>query len=127
MAVSILALLLVGIHKLQSQLVDVNLAARFLTMAPLLAQNRMAELERSHFADIEKDTGDFGKDFPGYSWSLIMETLEPDILKKMASPMKKIEVSISLNKGERTYRVRIYRAVSDPAETPARIKPPGLS
>ena len=127
MAVSILAVLLVGVHKLQSQLVDVNMAARFLTQAPLLAQNRMAELERNHFKDVEKNSGDFGAAFPGYSWSLIMETIDSDILKKMASPMKKIEVSISLNQGERIYRLRTYRAASDPAETPTRIKPTGLS
>jgi general secretion pathway protein I len=127
MAVSILAVLLVGVHKLQSQLVDVNMAARFLTQAPLLAQNRLAELERNHFKDVEKNSGDFGPAFPGYSWSLVIETIDSDILKKAASPMKKIEVSILLNKGERTYRLRAYRAVSDPAETPPRIKHTGLS
>lgn len=127
MAVSILSVLLVGVHKLQSQLVDVNLAARFLTLAPLLAQNRMAELERNHFKDVETNSGDFGAAFPGYKWSLSMDTVDTDILKKMAFPMKKIEVTISLNNGERAYRLRIYRSMPDSTEIITQKKHPGLT
>jgi type II secretion system protein I len=125
MAVSILAILLVGVHKLQSQMVSMSQATRFLTLAPLLAQNRMAELERRYFKDIDKDSGDCGKAFPGYVWSLSMETTDSDVLKKLAYPMRKIEVSVSLNKGERTYRLRTYRAVPD--TTDRRNNQPGPS
>jgi hypothetical protein len=73
----------------------------------------MAEMERRNFKDIQKDSGDFGGDYPGYVWLLRMETLESEVLKKLAYPMKKIEVSVSFNKGERTYRLRAYRVVPD--------------
>jgi len=53
--------------------------------------------------------------FPGYVWSLRMETTDADILKKLAYPMQQIEVTISFNKGERTYRLRTYRWVPDDA------------
>ena len=115
MAVSILAILLVGVHKLQSQMVSMSQATRFLTLAPLLAQYRMAELERLNFKDIDKDSGDCGSAFPGYVWSLRMETTDADILKKLAYPMQQIDVTISFNKGERTYRLRTYRWVPDDA------------
>ena len=115
MAVSILAILLVGVHKLQSQLVSMNQATRFFTMAPLLAQRQMAEMERRNFKDIQKDSGDFGTAYPGYVWSLRMETLESEVLKKLACPMKKIDISVSFNKGERMYRLRTYRVVPDKA------------
>lgn len=127
MAVSMLAVLLVGVHKLQSRLVDVNLATRFLTLAPLLAQNRMTELERNHFKNVDANSGDFGAAFPGYKWSLIMDTVDTDILKKMASPMKKIEVTISLDNGERSYRLRTYRTMPDSAEITTQKKHPGLT
>ncbi|MFH0994488.1 MAG: prepilin-type N-terminal cleavage/methylation domain-containing protein [Pseudomonadota bacterium] len=115
MAVSILAILLVGVHKLQSQMVSMSQTTQFFTLAPLLAQSQMAEMERRHFKDIQKDSGDFGGAYPGYVWSLSMETLESEVLKKLAHPMKKIEVSVSFNKDERTYRLRTYRVVSDKA------------
>ena len=115
MAVSILAILLVGVHKLQSQMVSMSQTTQFFTLAPLLAQSQMAEMERRNFKDIQKDSGDFGGAYPGYVWSLSMETLESEVLKKLAYPMKKIEVSVSFNKGERTYRLRTYRVVRDKA------------
>ena len=127
MAISILAVVLVGVHKLQSRLVDVNLAARFLTLAPLLAQNRMAELERNHFRNVESNSGDFGAAFPGYKWSLVIDMVETDILKKMASPMKQIEVTISINNGERSYRLRTYRSMPDSDEITTQKKDPGLT
>lgn len=113
MAVSILAILLVGVHKLQSQMVSMSQTTQFFTLAPLLAQNLMAEMERRNFKDIQKDSGDFGGDYPGYAWLLRIETLESEILKKLAYPMKKIDISVSFNKGERTYRLRVYRVVPD--------------
>jgi prepilin-type N-terminal cleavage/methylation domain-containing protein len=122
MAVSILAILLVGVHKLQSQMVSMSQATQFFTLAPLLAQSQMAEMERRNFKDIQKDSGDFGGAYPGYVWSLSMETLGSDVLKKLAYPMNKIEVSVSFNKGERTYRLRTYRIVPDKAAAEAQNK-----
>ena len=115
MAVSILAILLVGVHKLQSQMVSMSQTTQFFTLAPLLAQSQMAEMERRNFKDIQKDSGDFGSAYPGYVWSLSMETLESEVLKKLAYPMKKIDISVSFNRGERTYRLRTYRVVRDKA------------
>jgi prepilin-type N-terminal cleavage/methylation domain-containing protein len=113
MAVSILAILLVGVHKLQSQMVSMNQTTQFFTIAPLLAKSQMAEMERRQFKDILKDSGDFGSAFPGYVWSQRMETIESEVLNKLAYPMKKIDVSVSYNKGERTYSLRTYRVVPD--------------
>jgi general secretion pathway protein I len=122
MAVAILAILLVGVHKLQSQMASMSQTTQFLTLAPLLAQGRMAELERSDFKDIQKDSGEFGNAYPGYGWSLSMETQESEILKKLAHPMKKIDVSVSFNQGERMYRLRTYRVVPDKAVAETRDK-----
>jgi hypothetical protein len=115
MALSILAILLVGVHKLQSQLVSMSQATQFFTLAPLLAKSQMAEMERRNFEDIPRDSGDFGSAYPGYVWSLRMENTESEVLKKLAYPMKKIDLSVSFNKGERTYRLRTYRVVPDNA------------
>ena len=115
MAVSILAILLVGVHKLQSQIVSMSQTTQFITLAPLLAQGQMAEMERLDFKNIPNDSGDFGGAYPGYVWSLSMEVPESEVLKKLACPMKKIDISVSFNKGERTYHLRTYRVVSKAA------------
>lgn len=125
MAVSILAILLAGVHKLQGQMVSMSQATRFITQAPLLAQSQMAEMERRNFKDIQKDSGDFGGVYPGYSWSLSMETTESEVLKKLAYPMQKIEIKISYNKGERTYCLRTYRLASDTEDLEMQDKRPG--
>lgn len=125
MAVSILAVLLVGVHKLQSQMVSMSQTTQFFTQAPLLAQSQLAELERRNFKDIQKDSGEFGTAYPGYVWSLRMETLESEVLKKLACAMKKIDLSVSFNKGERVYRLRTYRIVPDKAAAELQDKRPG--
>ena len=125
MAVSILAILLVGVHKLQSQMVSMSQTTRFFTLAPLLAQSQMAEMERRNFIDIQKDSGDFGIDYPGYVWSLTLENTKSEVLKKLAVPMKKIDLSVSFNKGERTYRMRTYRVIPDKAAVDMQDRRPG--
>jgi prepilin-type N-terminal cleavage/methylation domain-containing protein len=117
MSVSILAILLVGVHKLQSQMAAMSQTTQFFTLAPLLAQSQMAEMERRNFKDIPEDSGDFGGAYPGYTWSLSMKTTESEVLEKLAYPMIKIDVSVSFNKGERTYRLRTYRVVTDKTAT----------
>jgi len=112
-AVSILAVLLAGVHKLQGQMVSMIRATRFVTLAPLLAQSRMAEMERRNFKDIRIDSGNFEGAYPGYAWSLHMESPESEVLDKWACPMKKIEITVSYNNGERVYRLRTYRAFPD--------------
>lgn len=127
MAVSILAILLVGVHKLQSQMVLMSQATRFITLAPLLAQDRLSELERQHFEDIEKESGDFGSDYPGYTWLLKMETLDSDVLTKLARPLKKIDITVSFNKGERTYLLRTYRILTKKSKKDRSVNSAGAS
>jgi len=127
MAVSILAILLTGVHKLQSQMVSMSQATQFFTLAPLLAQSQMAEMERRNFKNIQKDSGDFQNAYPGYVWSLSMETIESEVLEKLAFPMNKIDLSVSFNKGERTYCLRTYRIAPDKAAADPRVKHPGPS
>lgn len=127
MAVSILAILLVGVHKLQSQMVMMSQASRFITLAPLLAQGQLAEMERRHFEDVEKVSGDFGGDYPGYAWAMEMESLDSDVLARLAKPLKKIDITVSFNNGERTYLLRTYRVFSEKSKSDRLLNPSGAS
>ena len=69
-AITFIAIALTALLGSQSQSVYLAGEARFNTTAALLAQGKMAEMEVEDLADVSTDSGDFGEDFPGYTWQL---------------------------------------------------------
>ena len=108
-AVSIIAIVLVSIYKMQAQTISMNYEARFYATAPLLAQFKMTEQETKSLKDLTSDSGNFGDDFPGYSWSMAVDDVESEALGNTAKDLKKIDVTIFLNNDEFTYSLRTYR------------------
>ena len=108
-AVSIIAIVLVSIYKMQAQTISMNYEARFYATAPLLAQFKMTEQETKSLEDLTSDSGNFGDDFPGYSWSMAVDDVESEALGNTAKDLKKIDVTIFLNNDEFTYSLRTYR------------------
>jgi general secretion pathway protein I len=108
-AVSIIAIVLVSIYKMQAQTISMNYEARFYATAPLLAQSKMTEQETKSLEDLTSDSGNFDDDFPGYSWSMAVDDVESEALGTTAKDLKKIDVTIFLNNDEFTYSLRTYR------------------
>ncbi len=108
-SVSIIAIVLVSIYKMQAQTISMNYEARFYATAPLLAQFKMTEQETKSLEDLTSDSGNFGDDFPGYSWSMAVDDVESETLGNTAKDLKKIDVNIFLNNDEFTYSLRTYR------------------
>ncbi len=108
-SVSIIAIVLVSIYKMQAQTISMNYEARFYATAPLLAQFKMTEQETKSLEDLTSDSGNFGDDFPGYSWSMAVDDVESEALGNTAKDLKKIDVTIFLNDDEFTYSLRTYR------------------
>ena len=108
-AVSLIAIVLVSIYKMQAQTISMNYEARFYAAAPLLAQFKMTEQETKSLEDLTSDSGNFGDDFPGYSWSMAVDDVESEALGNTAKELKKIDVTIFLNNDEFTYNLRTYR------------------
>ncbi len=111
-ALSVIAIVITGVFRLQSQAVYMNNEARFYTTAPLLAQKVVAEYEKDpgRFAD---SSGDFGENYNGYSWSRQVEEIEPETLGENAPEMKKIEVTVAYDESVYAYSVRVYRYVPE--------------
>lgn len=107
-SISILAVVLPAIYRLHFQTISTNQVARFHVIAPLLAQKRMALIERTSFADATNESGDFGDNFPGFTWSVSINDVESEILGNVANDLKKIDVTVSFN-DELTYSIRTYR------------------
>ena len=94
-AVAIIAIALTTLFGSQSQSVSLACESRFYTTAPLLAQEKMAELVVAGLADVNVDSGDCGADFPGYRWRVspigAASGVDPEISRLL--PGVEVEVS----------------------------------
>lgn len=108
-ALSIIAIVLVTVFQLHARTIAMNHRARFDATAPLLAQGKMAEIQTRARDDLGSDSGGFGEQYPGYAWRVDIEDVDSEVLGKAAASLKKIELVVSLNETELSYRLTVYR------------------
>jgi general secretion pathway protein I len=108
-ALAIMGLVLAAVYRMHSQTLSMTAANQFYTLAPMLAQDKMASLEAASADIISGDAGDFGEKFPGYSWNVTTEDVSSEALGEVAEDLKKIEVTVTLNENEYIYSIRSYR------------------
>jgi general secretion pathway protein I len=82
-AMAILAIVLVAVFQSQSQSLSMAGRSRFLTSASLLAQSRMAEVEMAGIENLTITSGDFGNEYPDYTWRIEIGDTPVDLLKKV--------------------------------------------
>jgi general secretion pathway protein I len=112
-ALSIIAIVLVSVYKMQAQTISMNYEARFYATAPLLAQLKIAEIEIENPGEQTDNSGDFGDEFPGYRWNVVIDDIESELLGNIAENLKQINVNVSFNTDEFTYNLRTYRFMQD--------------
>ena len=112
-ALSIIAIVLVSVYKMQAQTISMNYEARFYATAPLLAQLKIAEVEIENPGEQTDNSGDFGDEFPGYRWNVVIDDIESELLGNIAENLKQINVNVSLNTDEFTYNLRTYRFMQE--------------
>jgi general secretion pathway protein I len=109
-AMSIIAIALVAILGSQSQSVSLAAEARFKTTASLLAQSKMAEMEAKNPADLVSESGDFGEDFPEYTWTVTVGDVMFDESIIAADHLKQIDLRVSWGENKvYQYNLRLYR------------------
>lgn len=113
LAVSIIAIVLVSVYKMQAQTISMNYISEYQTTAALLAQRKMAEVDTAPGGLSMSDSGNFGEEFKGYGWNVTVEEIESEFLGDVASDLRKVDVTISLNQDENVYRVSEYRFIRD--------------
>ncbi len=125
-AMSIIAIVITAVFRMQSQSIVMNNEARFYVTSPLLAQKVMAEYEKDTDKS-ENASGVFEEAFSNYSWKRTIEEVEIDSLGESEDDtqkpddlgfkgeevegLKKIDVTILYNEGELAYGIRTYRYV----------------
>lgn len=105
-AMAIMAIVLVAVYRMHSQTLSMTAASRFQTEAPLLAQRKLADIESSPDS-IGPDSGDFGDDFEGYRWTVVVEDVVSEALGEVSQDLKRIDLTVTSDAG--TFEIRTYR------------------
>jgi general secretion pathway protein I len=112
-AMAVLTIALTSIYKLHGQTMVMSGKARFLTIAPQLAQAKLTEIEGGQFQDIGDGSGDFGEDHPNYQWKLTIE----DIPTEMFTDDKKyhlVRININVTQSDdNSFQLQTYRFYTD--------------
>jgi len=108
-ALAVMSIVLVSVYRMHSQSLAMNTAARFYTQAPMLAKSKMVEIEALISSAFPADSGDFGEEFPGYSWQASTADINSEILGEVAEELKRIDIKVSLNEDQFVYNLRTYR------------------
>lgn len=112
-AVAILAIALTSLFGSQSTSVALATETRFNTQAPLLAQMQLTKiLSEEEYIPGE---GDFGDDFPGFSWVLTVEDAtvgESEILQQLDGELQHLSLVVSWGDNVYSYRLDSYQVNS---------------
>ena len=108
-AMAVLAIVLVSVYRMHSQTLTMSTAARFYTQAPLLAQKKMAEVTTTTSGIFASDSGEFGENFPGYSWQVSATDVSSELLGEVADDLKRIDVTVAYLNNQFSYRLTTYR------------------
>jgi general secretion pathway protein I len=106
---SIISIVLIAIYRMHSQTLLMNRATQFYTTAPLLAQRRLTEVELNTPSDFIEGEGDFGDEYTGYQWSMVVSEVVLSEPEAAPENLKRIDIKISFNQEELVYNLRTYR------------------
>jgi hypothetical protein len=106
-AVAVVATVFVAAYKLFSQAIAAESVARFYTVAPLLAQQKMAEISGGIIPAETGGSGSFEK-FPGYIWQVSTLDVSSETLKNAVTDLKQVNVTISAADDGRKFSMRGY-------------------
>lgn len=110
MAVAILATAFVVLLGSQSRTLSYAAEARFNSLAPMLAAGKFAEMESGEGL-LGSDEGEFGPDYPGFTWNLEVEPAQLDtfeLLSELDPPLMKAKLTINWSESNFSYSLLRY-------------------
>ena len=112
-AITIIAIAVTAILGNQSQSISLANEAKFGTTAAFLAQKKLGETIFQERFDLTRDSGDFGEEFPGYTWEATVDDVEHDEFN-LPRNLKRISVEVNWG-GENlfSYSLSALRLVKD--------------
>jgi general secretion pathway protein I len=109
-ALALIGIALTTLLASQSQGLSLANEAKFYTTAAFLAQGKMAEIEIADTESIINDSGDFGEDYPDYTWEVEINSTSIDLLEQYADRFKQIDLHIYFGENRvYQYDIRLYK------------------
>ena len=110
-AVAIIAIALTTLLGSQSQSVSFANSAKFETMAALLAQSKMSEIATLSKDRLTSDSGDFGDDYPGFTWEVTVSDISVGGITNISDYLKQVDLTVAW--GVYSYELRLYHYVAE--------------
>ena len=111
-SVAIIALIFTSLFRMQSSTIELAMAGKFNSIAPMLAKQLLVEIEQD-VANWSETQGDFGENFPGITWSCeILDSSFEEldfISEESQNSLKKIDIEITGSSGQRKYKISTWR------------------
>jgi len=107
-ALSIIAIVLVSVLRMQGQTISMNEAFRFYTVAPQLAKARMNELRMDPQAFQLNASGDFGEDYPDYQWKAAIQEKTLVTPENHEMHFKQVNITVTYQDAAYVYTIREY-------------------
>jgi general secretion pathway protein I len=107
-AMAIIAIAVTAVFKMQSQTTTLVNGTRFYTLAPLLAQQKMAEIQTGLVGEATEGSGSFDEPHTDFSWQYTTEAIESETLGKVAEDLRRIDVTVTSDVDESTFALREY-------------------
>lgn len=109
-ALAILAIALTTLFGAQSQGLSLATEAKFTTNASMLAELKLAELQSGRLAPVDAH-GDFGRNFPGYSWKLEVVDAgdgHPQLPPILRGRLRRVDLTIIWMDRRYRFKIRTY-------------------
>jgi general secretion pathway protein I len=109
-ALAILAIAMTTLFSAQSQSLSLATEAKFTTNASLLAGLKLAELSSGRLEPVDAE-GDFGEDFPGYTWKMEVRDAaadRPELSRFLGGSLRRIDLAVFREGDSSPYAIRYY-------------------
>ena len=110
LAMTVIALVLVAVFRMNAQSVSMSETARFQSLASLLAQQKLAQTLASVSDPNYSDAGSFDEGQSSYRWQIDMAPVEPlTLADDRVLKLRRIDVQITRENSPLRYTLRTYR------------------
>lgn len=109
-AIAILAITLTALFGSQAQSLALAEEAEFNIQAAVLAKSKLSEYE-SGVVSLENNEGDFGEDYPGYLWKVVVQDADFEklpSLEKLEKPLQRVDLMVSKSEERHLFSLRCY-------------------
>lgn len=102
----IIAIVLITCLRAQNQSIRLYTLSRDMTIATILARQKMGEIEAEGFPELGEDEGDFEERFPGFTWKKAVSSTPFD-------EARRVDLSIAWKDGTLERRVEVISYITN--------------